>query len=214
VPGGKFSQDRYLMYEDDKGAVVVYDTVKMARAKRVVLGSNVSTRRMYYYYNPAEDLVYFLGLHRTVPGIYQGWDNDGLSVFTADGEGKVRRVLPYTDVTWRRTGTDWQSKGAYVLQWSELDYYSHDQLATLSDEELFYGRNEMFWAHGLDFKGKISDADLQKFFSAKTWPRELTGSPLSEAEEWNFKLIQQIEEERNSPYKDRGYTLEFLDGIV
>ena len=213
--GAKFNQDRYLIYEDDNGDVVVFDTVKMAQVKKVTLGSNISTRRLFYYYNPTEDLVYFLGPHRTIPGIYQGWDGNDLSAFTVDmASGQVRRILPYTDVLWRRTGTDWQSKGAYVLQWSELDFYSYEQLSTLSNEELFYGRNEMFWAHGMDFNGKLTDNDLQAFFSAKTWPRELTGNPLSDAEKWNFELIQQIETERNSPYKDRGYTMEHLKQML
>ena len=138
---------------------------------------------------------------------YPGHEADDWSAGEGwDGQGPAsRRVLPYTTVEWRSTGSDWKSAGSYVFEWGDIDFYSYEQLATMTDEELFYARSELFWRHGYDFVIGKNEPALQKFFKAKTWPQDLVDENFSQAELWNLKLIRQIEADRNSPYKDRGF---------
>ena len=112
-------------------------------------------------------------------------------------------------IVWR-AADDWHEPAAYVMQWSELVVYSYDEFDQLSDEELFYGRNEMFYCHGYEFDGvdgNITDADLQAFFTEKTWPQDQEGTDFTDAELANLATIQQLEADRNSPYASRGYHL-------
>ena len=167
------------------------------------------------WYDMRNGQSYEVASHGTVEGTFYYWFTDTCdhSIFgywmhdmeALDYVGPVR-ILPYTTVTWRSTGADWKSAGAYVLQWSELDFYAYDQLATLTDEELFYARNEMFWVHGYDFMVDPKDAELQKFFAAKSWKQEMAGEEFTPAERWNFALIRRIELDRKSAYADRGFT--------
>ena len=208
-----FSSSRYLMYNDRQGATIVFDTFTMAEVKHVKPLDNWANSMRYYYYNPVTDTVYFLGYHKTVPGIYTAYGSgDDLSVFLIDADGQTKRVLPYLDVLWCRTG-EWDSPQGYVLQWCEIDFYSYEQLSQLSNEQLFHARNEDFWCHGYDFNKEMNDPELQAYYEKKTWPRELSNSRFTAAELWNFAIIEQIEAERDSPYAGRGYTLEYLDSL-
>ncbi|MBR3258845.1 MAG: YARHG domain-containing protein [Eggerthellaceae bacterium] len=211
---GVFSSNRYLLFEDASKKLTVFDTVELKQVKSITKKDDWSLDRTYYYYDPATDVAYFVGRHGTIPGIYLGYEgwgrNNDYSVFMVEGSGQVRRVLPYLDVVWRRSG-DWDSPKGYVLQWCEIDFYSYEQLDQLTDEQLFHARNEDFWCHGYDFNKDVNDPELQTYYKKKTWPRELTGKEFTAAERWNFAIIEQIEADRKSPYKDRGYTLAYLD---
>ncbi len=205
---GYLVQNRYFMYTKNDRVLYIYDTVAMKQIKEVGLKDNFASHCNFFMYDTDADVAYFLGYHGSVEGAYDTWDStsQAISVFSVDAAGQVRRVVPDSANMWRRTGSDYTSARAYVLQWSEIDFYTYDQLNTLSNEELFYGRNEMYWAHGKDFtSGAEADAELQAFFEAKTWPRELVGTEFTAAEKENFALICQIELERNSPYATRGY---------
>ncbi len=82
--------------------------------------------------------------------------------------------------------------------------YSETELEALTDEELYYARNEIFARHGRGFKNQ----DLIDYFSSKTWYSEQYSpsdfdampSPLNEYEKANSDLIREIESDRNSPY--------------
>lgn len=211
--GTAFSMNRYAMYTDKQGATVVFDTIAMAEAKRVQPIDNWAKSMTYCYYNPETDAVYFLGTHGTIPGTYTGWGSgNDVSVFVIESDGQTKRILPYLDVLWCRTGA-WDSPQGYVLQWCEIDFYSYEQLSQLSNEQLFHARNEDFWCHGFDFNHEMNDPELQAYYEKKTWPRELSNSWFTNAEFWNLALVEQIEAERNSPYAGRGYTLEYLDSL-
>ena len=109
-----------------------------------------------------------------------------------------------------RVGDDWHDPDTYVMQWNDLVIYSYDEFDELSDEELFYGRNEIFFCHGYEFDGvggNITDEGLEEFFEAKTYPQAQEGTEFTEAELANLATIEQLEADRNSPYKDRGYHL-------
>ena len=208
-----FSACRYLIFEDERGALVIFDTVNMAQVKRMEKIDDWSSDRYYYYYDPGTDEAYFIGRHGTIPGIYKGWSNYGdYSVFKVESDGQVCRVLPYLDVLWRRSGA-WDSPKGYVLQWIEIDFYTYEQLAQLTDEQLFHARQEIFYCHGYDFDKEMNDPELAAYYKKKTWPRELTNTPWSNAEKRNLAIIEQIEKDRKSPYEGRAYTLEYLEAL-
>ena len=120
----------------------------------------------------------------------------------------VYLIPTYSPSVWWRNADDWRDPDGYVMQWAELVTYSYDQISELTDEELFIARNEMFYCHGYDFDGQNgapNDPELQEYFEAKTWPRELTGVDWTADELANLTTIEQIEAERGSVYKDRGY---------
>ncbi len=124
--------------------------------------------------------------------------------------GNAEYLIPvYSPATVWRNADSYTDPGAYVMQWSELIIYSYEQFDELSDEELFYGRNEMFYSHGYVFDGTdgVEDEDLQAFFEAKTWSPEQTDSAFTEAELANLATIQQLEADRGSQYADRGFHL-------
>ena len=65
----------------------------------------------------------------------------------------------------------------------------------------------MFYCHGYDFDGSdgVTDAELQTYYEAKTWPRELEGMAFTDAEIANLQTIERLEADRGSVYKDRGF---------
>ena len=116
----------------------------------------------------------------------------------------------YSPAVHWRNADDWRDPDGYVMQWSELVTYSYDQIDELTDEELFIARTEMFYCHGYDYNGEdgaLDDPELQAYFEAKTWPRELTGVEWSADELANLRTIEQLEAERGSEYAERGYHL-------
>ena len=92
----------------------------------------------------------------------------------------------------------------YILPDVATRNYSEAELEALTDEELYYARNEIFARHGRGFKNQ----DLIDYFSSKTWYSEQYSpsdfdampSPLNEYEKANSDLIREIESDRNSPY--------------
>ena len=74
----------------------------------------------------------------------------------------------------------------------------------MSNEDIFYARNEIFARHGRMF----SDPNLQAYFNSKTWynpiysPAEFDSlpSPLNDYEQKNVQLMLSIEQARGSAY--------------
>ena len=128
----------------------------------------------------------------------------------ATPEGAVYLIPVYNpSIVWR-VADDWHDPDAYVMQWNDEVIYTYDQFDQLTDEELFYGRNEIFYCHGYEFDGvgdNITDADLEAFFRAKTWGQSQEGTAFTQAELANLAVIEQLEADRNSPYATRGYHL-------
>ena len=83
-------------------------------------------------------------------------------------------------------------------------YYSTEEVQNMSNEDIFYARNEIFARHGRMF----SDPDLQAYFNSKTWynpiysPAEFDSlpSPLNDYEQKNVQLMLSIEQARGSAY--------------
>lgn len=94
--------------------------------------------------------------------------------------------------------------GDYILPDSATRLYTADDLAILSDYELYLARNEAYAKYGRKFK----NADLTQYFSGKSWytptyePAEFDAmpTPLNDTERANVDLIRQLEAQRNSPY--------------
>ena len=109
----------------------------------------------------------------------------------------------YTATAAETESTGTSDGDEYVLPASDSEYYTRDQLESLSDWELYLARNEVFARHGRQFKND----DLADYFSSQPWyngeysPEDFDGwfSP-NEYEKANTDLIMEIEHERNSPY--------------
>lgn len=90
----------------------------------------------------------------------------------------------------------------YILPDSDTRVYSQDELSAMSNEELYFARNEIFARHGRGFKSQ----DLQDYFNTKSWyhmqysPDEFSDDLLNETEKKNAENMLAIEKDRNSPY--------------
>ncbi len=89
----------------------------------------------------------------------------------------------------------------YILPESSTRYYSREELEALTDEELYYARNEIYARLGR----KFNTDELQQYFSAKSWyvPRyepaefdRMGESAFNPYELANINLIKSIEETR------------------
>lgn len=96
------------------------------------------------------------------------------------------------------------SSGDFILPDIATKLYTADDLAGLSDYDLYLARNEVYAKHGRKFKND----DLIQYFSGKSWyapayePDEFDAmpTPLNDTERANVDLIRQLEAQRNSPY--------------
>jgi hypothetical protein len=90
----------------------------------------------------------------------------------------------------------------YIIPNSASTYLTESDLANLTDQELYYARNEIYARHGRGF----NTPELQSYFNGKTWyhytipPESFTDSMLSDCELSNAKLIRSVEEARGSAY--------------
>lgn len=93
----------------------------------------------------------------------------------------------------------------YVLLDSATHLYTDDELAALSDWELYLARNEIYARHGRCFRNE----DLQSYFGSQEWyeplyaPEEFdarAGSLLNDTERANASTILSVEHERGSAY--------------
>lgn len=80
------------------------------------------------------------------------------------------------------------SSSEYILPDSDKKVLSEENIADLSKEQLRLARNEIYARHGYVFKS----ADLQKYFSNKSWYQTDTSynGSLSEVEKENVKLLE------------------------
>lgn len=92
----------------------------------------------------------------------------------------------------------------WILPESHTRYYTIDELEELSDEELYYARNEIFARLGREFNNE----DLQEYFNAQSWytpeysPEKFDsdGPALNDYEKSNAESIRGIESKRGSDY--------------
>lgn len=80
----------------------------------------------------------------------------------------------------------------YILPDSDKRVLSEKDIATLSKGQLRLARNEIYARHGYVFKS----ADLQKYFSSKSWynPDPSYSSSLDEVEKENVQLLKASED--------------------
>lgn len=98
------------------------------------------------------------------------------------------------------TGTD----DSYFRGDSSTRYYSAEEVQGMSNEDLFYARNEIYARHGRMF----SDPGLQSYFNSKSWytpiysPSEFDSmpTPLNDVEQRNVLLMLDVERARGSAY--------------
>ena len=98
---------------------------------------------------------------------------------------------------------DGPGKDEYMLPDSATRAYSKSELEKLSNEELYYARNEIYARHGRKFK----NTDLQQHFGSKSWYKGTIEpeafdetSVFNQIEKDNVQAMRAIEESRNSPY--------------
>ena len=96
-----------------------------------------------------------------------------------------------------------QQSSEYVLPNSSTYLYSADELASLSDWELYIARNEIYARHGRGFVRQ----DLTDYFENCSWYTKLyepeyfdANIGLSDVETANAETILDIEHNRGSPY--------------
>ena len=96
-----------------------------------------------------------------------------------------------------------QQSSEYVLPNSATHLYSADELAGLSDWELYIARNEIYARHGRGFVRQ----DLNDYFGSCSWYTRLyepeyfdANISLSDVETANAETILDIEHYRGSPY--------------
>ena len=128
----------------------------------------------------------------------------------SDSSGKSGTTIGTTAPTDTKTTTTTDTKSTsetstssdYVLPDSGTHLYTRDELESLSDQQLFYARNEIYARHG---RGFDSD-ELQTYFDSKSWytrqydPADFPDSLLNSTEKANASLMLEIEKDRNSPY--------------
>ena len=128
----------------------------------------------------------------------------------SDSSGKSGTTIGTTTPTDTKTTTTTDTKSTsetstssdYVLPDSDTHLYTRDELESLSDQQLFYARNEIYARHG---RGFDSD-ELQTYFDSKSWytrqydPADFPDSLLNSTEKANAGLMLEIEKDRNSPY--------------
>ncbi len=128
----------------------------------------------------------------------------------SDSTGKSGTTIGTTTPTDTKTTTTTDTKSTsetstssdYVLPDSDTHLYTRDELESLSDQQLFYARNEIYARHG---RGFDSD-ELQTYFNSKSWytrrydPADFPDSLLNSTEKANAGLMLEIEKDRNSPY--------------
>ena len=128
----------------------------------------------------------------------------------SDSTGKSGTTIGTTTPTDTKTTTTTDTKSTsetstssdYVLPDSDTHLYTRDELESLSDQQLFYARNEIYARHG---RGFDSD-ELQTYFDSKSWytrqydPADFPDSLLNSTEKANAGLMLEVEKDRNSPY--------------
>lgn len=100
--------------------------------------------------------------------------------------------------------TYYATDGGYYRDDTSSRYYTDADVQNMSNEDLFYARNEIFARHGRMF----SDPNLQAYFNSKTWYTPLYGpsefdsmpSPLNDVEQKNVQLMMSVEQARGSAY--------------
>ena len=118
---------------------------------------------------------------------------------------------------------DADAEGEYVFPNSDTEYLSYEEVSAKSDEELLWGRNEIYARHGYIFQ----DESIRQHFENTDWYQgtvssdQFDTSVFNDYELSNIDLIVQVESEReNGGSSDNGavlqkvvdYTGEYEDG--
>lgn len=119
---------------------------------------------------------------------------------------KLREAAAQRDAAIQRSAA---GSSAFILPQSSSRVYSDSELNALTDEQLFYARNEIFARYGRKFK----EAELDTYFRAQSWYRptydgetfDAMPDPLTDAEKENCKKMLAIEKARNSKYVQAPY---------
>ena len=118
---------------------------------------------------------------------------------------------------------DADAEGQYIFPNSDTEYLSYEEVSAKSDEELLWGRNEIYARHGYIFQ----DESIRQHFENTDWYQgtvssdQFDTSVFNDYELANIDLIVQVESEReNGGSSDNGavlqkvvdYTGEYEDG--
>lgn len=103
------------------------------------------------------------------------------------------------------TKADPTAASGYLLPLVDTHTYTADELAPLSDYQLYLARNEIYARHGRGFK----NVDLQTYFDGFDWyvkrysPEAYDALPeqLNATELANVDTLNALEQQRNSPYR-------------
>ena len=94
---------------------------------------------------------------------------------------------------------DADAEGEYVFPNSDTEYLSYEEVSAKSDEELLWGRNEIYARHGYIFQ----DESIRQHFENTDWYQgtvssdQFDTSVFNDYELSNIDLIVQVESERN-----------------
>ena len=88
----------------------------------------------------------------------------------------------------------------YIIEKSDREYISDDDLADMSPQQLTYARNEIYARHGYIFQSQ----ELTEFFSQKSWYHPVSGFEegfFNEYEKYNAVYILEYQKENGKEYK-------------
>ena len=104
-------------------------------------------------------------------------------------------------------------QGEYVFPNSDTEYLSYEEVSAKSDEELLWGRNEIYARHGYIFQ----DESIRQHFENTDWYQgtvssdQFDTSVFNDYELANIDLIVQVESERNGEVDSNDDYAEYPD---
>lgn len=208
APG--YEENTFHAYDGDSFKVIT--TVRQDENDIYVDGQKISNGILDLPYYGAGYTHASVNVAEPVDGMYGTYENtfeNGIfattdaTVAKLRGGGALSAPAQPTESTAAHAQTPAVDLSAdYVLPDSSTRVYPRSELEQLSNEQLFFARNELFARHGCGFKNK----DLRDFFGSKKWYRETVKAGsydktiLTQTELENAETILAIEKERNSPY--------------
>jgi DNA-directed RNA polymerase subunit RPC12/RpoP len=107
-------------------------------------------------------------------------------------KNKIDRKIGSNTIEKNSTESSNLSSSDYILPDSDKRALSEEDIAALTKGQLRLARNEIYARHGYEFKS----ADLQKYFSSKSWYNAVPSSTssLNDVEKENVKLLKARED--------------------
>lgn len=130
-----------------------------------------------------------------------GESGESLLQETAEGTGNGQLQETAGGLAESQAYAAMEGNGDYILPESSSRYYSQEELEALTDEQLYYARNEIYAKLGRKFRSE----ELNRYFSSKSWYTplyepdafdDLGDSAFNPFELANRNLIVSIENER------------------